>query len=55
MIRLIRFLITGDWHLCKWEEYGPGISASLPGVREPFELRQPCRCKTCGAIKSFKL
>lgn len=56
MIRLIRFLITGDWHLHEWEPYGPNMAEDrLPiagGIRNP---NQPCRCKRCGKIKSFKL
>lgn len=54
MIRLIRFLITGDWHLHEWEKDGPQLH-SLNMWDEPVNYRQPCRCKRCGKIKSFKL
>lgn len=56
MIRLIRFLITGDWHLHEWAKDGEVIDYfKYPNAGYDRQFRQPCRCKHCGKIKSFKL
>lgn len=57
MIRLIRFLITGDWHLHEWEKpttrvavYDPDNAAGGRPVRFQHEVR----CKHCGKVRRFK-
>ena len=51
MIRLLRFLLTGDGHMHKWEIIGQG--------RRTWEGSKigdyyNCRCSVCGKIKGFK-
>lgn len=56
MIRLIKFLITGDWHLCQWEKEGDRVDYfELPYSKMRRQVRQPMRCSRCGKMKSFKL
>lgn len=50
MLRLLKFLLTGDWHLHQWEVI------SRNGCSDEFGSswsRHYCRCKHCGAIKKF--
>ena len=50
MIRLLRFLVTGDWHLHKWviiEE------AMCQGDGGGYWNRRYCQCEHCGTIKVF--
>jgi len=49
MIRIIRFLITGDWHLHKWE--------TIKQVPARDELghsytKHYLQCQVCGKVKS---
>jgi hypothetical protein len=52
MIRLLRFLITGDWHLHKWDDY-----TAHPMTFEGFTFGKAyvLRCNTCGKMKTFKV
>lgn len=50
MIRLLRFLLTGDGHMHKWEIIGVS--------RQTFDGTKvgncyDCRCSVCGKIKEF--
>lgn len=49
MIRLIRFLFTGDWHLHQWETIK---ETPCSGDGEKW-TRFYCRCKHCGKHKTF--
>ena len=56
MFRLLKFLITGDWHLHKWEtveesffEYHDSNDSLLKQLRL-FR----CKCSQCGIHKTFK-
>lgn len=56
MIRLIRFLITGDWHLHKWKTickvdvYGEFAEAD----DYPRYNKYDCKCEVCGIHKTFR-
>ena len=51
MIRLLRFLLTGDGHMHKWE-----IMCSGPRIWRGNKAGNyyDCRCSVCGKIKEFK-
>ncbi|MBB6578978.1 hypothetical protein HNP33_003083 [Comamonas odontotermitis] len=53
MIRLIRFLITGDWHLHQWGE--PVVTGTYAGMtgRTISGAYHVVRCKHCGKYKKF--
>lgn len=51
MIRLLRFLLTGDGHMHKWEILRQG-STNWRG--EGICNFYDCRCSVCGKIKGFK-
>lgn len=50
MIRLIRFLITGDWHLHEWELIKESYYSDDFGSKWTVYV---CRCKHCGNVKLF--
>lgn len=51
MIRLLKFLFTGDWHLHKWETIE---TRRVRGDdRYVSHTRYYCRCEHCGTIKKF--
>lgn len=54
MIRLFRFLITGDWHLHKWDK-GEDINVWGDSTKYPAYRKTVCRCKECGKIKVVKI
>lgn len=60
MIRLIRFIITGDWHKCD-PEYLMGIpekdfhKALFPKPGGVTRFHPLTRCKHCGKIKGVKV
>jgi len=59
MIRLLRFLITGDWHLHVWETKAelPVYAVTDDGERVgkcPQNIQIHCQCKTCGQWKKFR-
>ena len=56
MLRFLRFLITGDWHLHKWETIAR-VSVYALGKEEgmPRNYDYECRCERCGAIKKFRV
>lgn len=51
MIRLLRFLLTGDGHMHKWEILHQG-STNWRG--EKIGSFYECRCSVCGKIKEFE-
>jgi len=57
MLRIIKFLFTGDWHLCEWEPYGKERDAITLFDDEPNVPTkvQPSKCKHCGKIETFRL
>lgn len=59
MLRLLRFLVFGDWHLHIWEDVGEPIKLYRPGVDPkktlPQEATQQMKCRTCGKRTSYQL
>lgn len=52
MIRLLKLLITRDWHLHEWEPYGDPEEVFVGyHARFPYKKTQPMRCKHCGKTK----
>lgn len=51
MIRLLRFLLTGDGHMHKWE-----IMSKGPRTWRGSKIGNyyDCRCSVCGKIKEFQ-
>lgn len=53
MLRLIRFLFTGDWHLHEWVE--------VKTIKRANRSNQTCgliyvsKCKYCGKIRSTSI
>lgn len=56
MLRLLRFLITGDWHLHQWErrERIKISDADNPDGRS-IAVKHICECKVCRAWKAFEV
>lgn len=50
MLRLLRFLLTGDWHLHRWEIL---YKTPCKGAGGGLWDRHYCRCTVCGQIKKF--
>ena len=50
MLRLIKFLFTGDWHLHEWEI----IKTATWTEWQEIYVKHYVRCKHCGKIKTFK-
>lgn len=52
MLRILKFLFTGDWHLCKWETFDKykimGNDSKLP-----THVQYHCKCSICGRHKKF--
>ena len=53
MIRLLKFLITGDWHLCKWGEGARHDTTSVCGTKLTG-IEYHVKCKICGKHKTFE-
>jgi len=57
MIRILRFLITGDWHLHQWDEYEKRDiltrSSFNPNETIVIGIRYVRVCRHCGKIKDF--
>lgn len=51
MIRLLRFLVTGDWHLHRWETIHSVDCSDEYGSRW---TRYNCKCEICGEHKTFE-
>ena len=51
MFRLLRFLVTGDWHLHQWEDIKEATVENID-CGERFS-RYYCKCKICGKHKRF--
>jgi hypothetical protein len=52
MIRLIKFLFTGDWHLHEWKEYGKTGITCGGRTTSHIIIRE---CKHCGKLQEFRL
>ena len=58
MIRLLRFLVTGDWHCHEWEII-QGTKTKITDSEHSGYMaighivRYDCKCKKCGKIKFF--
>lgn len=52
MLRIIKFLLTGDYHLHQWETIH---KAKILIVDDLAGYRIYCRCKHCGKYKTFDL
>ena len=53
MLRILRFLYSGDWHLHEWEtinEVKVRYHASDP---MPYKTKYVCKCRHCGVITKF--
>ena len=56
MLRLLRFLWTGDGHMHRWEPYGKETKYFLRDSDAlPVRSYQPVRCAVCGRISSFNI
>jgi hypothetical protein len=53
MIRLLRFLITGDWHLHEWVKIKEE-NRWQRGSEHPYRYDHVCKCNICGKVKTFK-
>lgn len=55
MFRLIKFLFTGDWHICVWEEIEAVsmVRGSRSTYSEQHYKRYTLRCSCCGEMKTF--
>lgn len=50
MLRLLRFLWTGDWHVHRWQDIRV---AKVDGGNDNTYTRYYCRCEVCGTHKTF--
>lgn len=50
MIRILRFLITGDWHLHKWKTLQ---SVECEDGDGSVWSRYYCKCEICGKHRKF--
>lgn len=50
MLRLLKFLFTGDWHLHVWQTVDVSPCSDDDGRRWN---RYYCRCKHCGTVRKF--
>lgn len=56
MLRLLRFLFTGDWHLHHWEtKKSVEVFTQGNGTGMPDAYEKQCQCSVCGAWRVFKL
>lgn len=59
MLRIIKFLFTGDWHLHQWEtiEAKQMIRTTKDGfsTSEVEYKKYTLRCEQCGEIKSVEI
>lgn len=51
MLRLIKFLFTGDWHLCKWKALE--VYTRRRADKSIIAYVHVRECETCGKIKTF--
>jgi len=51
MKRLVRFLLTGDLHVCSYEKPFETLHVVPDGGTKPSKVIFICRCSTCGNIK----
>ena len=50
MLRLFRFLFTGDWHMHNWQTLEKVTCSDPDGGRW---YRYYCKCTVCGKHKKF--
>lgn len=59
MIRLLRWLIWGDGHLCKWTPYGKKTAVHWEEFGKidetPMHIQQSFQCETCGNVRIFRI
>lgn len=55
MMRLLRFLITGDWHLCKYEIINTATIRYIPAYGNKYIIgdRYILQCNVCGKMKTY--
>ena len=53
MWRVLKFLFTGDWHICKWERKGEIYKAKTQESPER-DVGWIYECAICGKPKAFK-
>lgn len=51
MLRLLKFLWTGDWYLCKWETINDYNVMRSDGKIASKQYH--CKCSICGRHKKF--
>ena len=55
MIRLLRFLLTGDGHMHRWEIMSKApLTWRVTWRGSKIGNYYECRCSVCGKIKEFK-
>jgi len=54
MLRLLRWLFTGDGHLHEWEQIGT-TDVRVAGQELPQSIIVTLQCKKCGNIKTTKI
>jgi len=54
MLRILRFMFTGDWHICKWETVRTSDIYN-EGESRPYARDYECKCDICGKIKAFRV
>jgi hypothetical protein len=54
MIKLLRFLLTGDSHSHKWKIIGERRVIGDDSSDIPIGKKYVCQCEQCGTIKVFK-
>ena len=52
MLRILRFIITGDWHLCKWETVDT-YKLYRDDPTRPYNVQYHCKCSICGKHEKF--
>ncbi len=50
MLRLLKFLLTGDWHLHRWKTIDEAEASDECGQSW---TRYYCKCEICGKHKKF--
>ena len=55
MLKLLRFLFTGDAHLHQWEIIKEIDLYEKPNKTMPYARKYVTQCKICGSIKATKI
>jgi hypothetical protein len=53
MLRLLRLLFTGSFHMLKWEAVLTGNLVN-PESKTPTGKYYTCRCSVCGHMKEYR-